>query len=168
MALIWVIDSCSLIELKSVPHPIRPKVIAHLDTMAAAGGLTYPLQVLAELKSYAGGDAKVLAADVPYQWARKHESTACHKDLLMREAKIILTAHDDLIEKQSSGKEPADPYVIALAQKLRDAGSDARIVTNDTRQINKKVSVAAVSGLLGIPSTIMRIFLRGEGFPYSA
>lgn len=43
---------------------------------------------------------------------------------------------------------------------------DARIVTNDTRQINNKVSVAAVAGVLGIPSTVMRIFLRGEGFNY--
>jgi hypothetical protein len=53
-----------------------------------------------------------------------------------------------------------------LAQKLRSGGVDARIVTNDTRQINNKVSVAAVAGLLGSPSTVMRIFLRGEGFNY--
>jgi hypothetical protein len=166
MALIWVIDSCSLIEIKTIPVAIRGKAIAHLDTMAAGGSLVYPQQVLDELKSYA--TPAVLATDVPYQWARKHEPVACHGDLLLGEAKAILGAHDDLIAKDASGKDPADPYVIALAQKLKNAGEDARIVTNDTRQINKKVSVAAVAGLLGIPSTIMRLFLRGEGFVYSA
>jgi hypothetical protein len=165
VALIWVIDSCSLIEIKIIPVAIRPKVITHLDKMATGALLVYPSQVLGELKSYA--NPKALATDVPYQWALKHESQACHKDLLMSEAKAILKDHNDLIGNDGSGKEPADPYVIALAKKLRDGGDDARIVTNDTRQINKKVSVAAVSGLLGIPSTVMRIFLRGEGFPYS-
>jgi hypothetical protein len=166
MALIWVIDSCSLIEIKTIPNPIRPNVISHLDMMAVGGSLVYPQQVLGELKGYA--TPKVLATDIPYQWARKHETAACHPDLLLVEAKAILAAHDDLIVKDGSGKDPADPYVIALAQKLKTVGNDARIVTNDTRQINKKVSVAAVAGLLGIPSTIMRIFLRGQGFIYSA
>jgi len=166
MALIWVIDSCSIIEIKIIPTVIRPKVIAHLTTMVASSALVYPQQVIGELKSYA--TPKTLATDVPYQWAKTHEAAGCHSDLLHREAKAILGAHDDLIDKQAtSQKEPADPYVIALAKKLRDQGQDARIVTNDIRQIHKKVSVSAVAGLMGIPSTVMRIFLRGEGFPYS-
>jgi len=82
------------------------------------------------------------------------------------EAQAILDAHPDLIEPDAVGTDPADPYLIALAQKLRNGGVDARIVTNDTRQINNKVSVAAVAGLLGIPSTVMRLFSRGEGFSY--
>ena len=104
---------------------------------------------------------------MPYSWAKAHEAKACHPDRLVAEAKAILDAHPDLIDPDSVGTDPADPYLIALAQKLRNGGVDARIVTNDTRQINNKVSVAAVSGLLGIPSTVMRLFLRGEGFSYS-
>jgi len=166
MALIWVIDSCSLIEIKIIPHAIRPKVVAHLDDKVKAGTLVYPRQVIDELKSYA--NPKTLATDVPYQWVKKHEATGCHSDLLLAEGKAILKVHEDLIVKEaSSKKEPADPYVIALAQKLRGEGHDARIITNDTRQIHRKVSVAAVAGLIGIPSTVMHIFLRGEGHPYS-
>ena len=101
---------------------------------------------------------------MPYSWAKGHEARACHPDRLVAEAKAILDAHPDLIDADSSGKDPADPYIVALAQKLRSGGVDARIVTNDTRQINNKVSVAAVAGLLGSPSTVMRLFLRGEGF----
>lgn len=86
----------------------------------------------------------------------------------MAEAKLILKTHQDLVEPDAitSGRDPADPYIVALAQKLRADGIEARIVTDDFRQIHNKVSVAAVAGVMGIPSTVMRIFLRGEGFVY--
>jgi len=97
---------------------------------------------------------------------KKNEAQASYPDSLLVEAKAILNDHPDLIDAERAGKDPADPYVIALAQKLRSDGHDARIVTNDTRNINMKVSVAAVAGLLGVPSTVMRLFLRGEGYAY--
>lgn len=132
--------------------------------MVAQGSLVYPSQVLAELKGYA--PPKALKNDLPYVWAKKHERKASYPDLLLPEAKAILNVHQDLIDPAKAGKDPADPYVIAVAQNLRNGGHDARIVTDDIRQINKKVSVAAVAGLLGIPSTVMRLFLRAEGFAY--
>jgi len=162
--LIWVIDSSSVIEIKQVPTNLRARAIAHLDQMVTQDCLVYPSQVLAELKSYA--PAKALKNDLAYTWAKKNEAQAAYAKPLLHEAKAILKDHPDLIDPDKAGKEPADPYVIALAQKLRNGGHDARIVTNDTRQINKKVSVAAVAGLLGIPSTVLRLFLRGEGHDY--
>jgi hypothetical protein len=159
-----VIDSSSIIEIKQVPPNLRPRILAHLDQMVTQGRLVYPSQMLAELKGYA--PRKALNKDPPYTWAKKHEAQASYPDLLLREAKAILSDHKDLIDPDRAGRDPADPYVIALAQKLRGEGHDARIVTDDTRQINKKVSVAAVAGLLGVPSTVMRLFLRGEGFTY--
>ena len=163
-SVIWVIDSSSIVDLKIIPHALRPQAIRHLDALVGDGRLIYPRQVLDELKGYA--PAKALKSDVPYSWAKGHEARACHPDRLVSEAKAILDAHPDLIDADSAGTDPADPYLIALAQKLRGGGVDARIVTNDTRQINNKVSVAAVAGLLGSPSTVMRLFLRGEGYYY--
>lgn len=164
-SVIWVIDSSSIVDLKIIPHALRPQVIRHLGALVGNRRLIYPRQVLDELKGYA--PPKALKNDAPYSWAKGHEARACHPGRLVAEAKAILDAHPDLIDPDSAGKDPADPYLIALAQELRNAGVEARIVTNDTRQINNKVSVAAVAGLLGIPSTVMRIFLRGEGFRYS-
>ncbi len=162
---VWVIDSSSLIEIKfGVPLVLRARVLGHLDKMAADGLLKYPSQVLGELKRYA--PSKKLKTDLPYAWAQRNESQACHPDLLLEEAKAILNDHKDLIEPDKPGPDPADPYVIALALKLKGKGQDARIVTDDIRNINRKVSVAAVAGLLGVPSTVMRLFLRGEGFNY--
>ena len=156
-------DSSSGIEVNQVPPKLRPGVIDHLDRMVAEGRIADPPQVLAELRRYAPPRIK---ADLPYTWAKKNEAQASYRDPLFLEARAILNEHPDLIDADKSGEDPADPYVIALARKLRGGGYDARIVTNDTRNINRKVSVAAVAGLLGIPSTVMPLFLRGEGYPY--
>lgn len=161
---IWVIDSSSIVDLKILPLAIRSQVIRHLNALVAGNRLVYPRQVLEELRSYAS--PRALESDVPYMWAKGNEAQACHPDRLINEAKAILDTYPDLIDPDAAGRDPADPYIIALAQKLRRDARDARIVTNDTRQINNKVSVAAVAGVLGIPSTVMRIFLRGEGFNY--
>lgn len=162
--LIWVIDSSSVIEVKQIPLKLRPGVVDHLDRMVAEGRLAYPPQVLAELRRYA--PPRSLKTDLPYTWAKKNEPQASYREPLFLDAKAILKEHPDLIDADKGGEDPADPYVIALARKLRGGGYDARIVTDDTRNINRKVSVAAVAGLLGIPSTVMRLFLRGEGYPY--
>jgi hypothetical protein len=152
-SVIWVIDSPPIVDLKIIPHALRPQVIKHLAALVGNGRLIYPRQVLDELKSYA--PPKALQNDVPYSWAKRHEARASHPDRLVPEAKAILDAHPDLIDPDSAGTDPADPYIVALAQKPRSGGVDARIVTNDTRQINNKVSVAAVAGLLGSPSTVL-------------
>lgn len=60
---VWIADSCSLIQLKTIPLSIRAKVIAHLDGLAGSGRLIYPKQVLVELMGYA--PSKAPSDDLP-------------------------------------------------------------------------------------------------------
>ena len=138
--------------------------MAHLDSLVTAERLLYPKQVLKELGDYAGD----LKTDPAYGWAKRHEAKARYADLLLDEARAVLALHPNLIDPDevATGRDPADPYVVALAQLLRSRGVDARIVTDDYRQKKDKVSLAAVAGVLGVPSTVMKIFLKGEGFEY--
>ena len=48
---IWVTDSSSIVDLKIIPHALRPQIIRHLDALVGNGRLIYPRQVLDELKS---------------------------------------------------------------------------------------------------------------------
>jgi hypothetical protein len=114
---IWVIDSSSIVDLKILPLAIRSQVIRHLNALVAGNRLVYPRQVLEELRSYAS--PRALESDVPYMWAKGNEVQACHPDRLINEAKAILDTYPDLIDPDAAGRDPADPYIIALAQKLR-------------------------------------------------
>ncbi len=100
-SVLWIIDSSSIVDLKIIPHILRPQIIRHLDALVGDGRLVYPRQVLGELKSYA--PPKALKADLPYSWAKGHEAQACHPDRLVAEAKAILDAHPDLIEPDAVG-----------------------------------------------------------------
>jgi hypothetical protein len=63
---------------------------------------------------------------------------------------------------KESGVDEADPYVLALAVKLRLEGHDARVVVQEVKDTPKKLSLNTACGMLGIPSVPLRGLLRAE------
>jgi hypothetical protein len=59
--------------------------------------------------------------------------------------------------------DEADPYVLALAVRLRGGGHDARVVVQETKDTSKKLSLNTACGILGIPSVPLLGLLRAEG-----
>jgi len=59
--------------------------------------------------------------------------------------------------------EEADPYVLALALKLRAAGHPVGVITEDRRSRPTKLSLSDACGLLRIVSMSMEPYLEQQG-----
>ncbi len=159
---IWVTDTSSLIEIKSsVPYADRDRVFGALTTLVNAGRLFFPRQVLDELKR---DSADKRSPDRPLTWAREVEMNACSHAPTFEEVRAVLEIVPDILDPaKESGADEADPYVLALAMKLRANGDDARVVTEETRNYPRRLSLNTACGMLGVPSVPLRGLLRAEG-----
>lgn len=75
---------------------------------------------------------------------------------------ILAVVPDILDEDKDSGAEEADPYVLAVALRMRAAGTDARIVTEERTDTPTKMSLNTAAGILGIPSLPLNGFVIAE------
>jgi|ERR1700674_150385 hypothetical protein len=128
---IWVIDTSSVIEIRrSVENAKRQNVFTAMSALVLGGRLVFPRQVVDELERAA--DPKI--PDAQYQWAKQHEDMAKNQAASFDEVKEILAAVPEVLDPdKDSGVEEADPYVLAIAQRFRGDGKDARVVTQETR-----------------------------------
>ena len=160
---VWVVDTSSIIWIKSsIPRPQRAHVFQALTELVASGRLVFPSQVLKELKR----DSGALPPDAACQWASSVEGTAC-VDGALDDVKAILALVPDILDpRKDSGVDEADPYVIAVAMRLRTDGRDARVVVQETKDTPTKLSLNTACGMLGIPSVPLLGMLRTEGISY--
>jgi Domain of unknown function (DUF4411) len=101
--------------------------------------------------------------DAQYQWAKTHEAKATERAPSFDDIKNVLALVPKVLDPdKDSGAEEADPYLLALATLLRTKGLDARIVTQETKDTPKKMSLNTACGLLGIPSVPLAAFLQFE------
>lgn len=158
---VWVVDTSSLIAIKSsTSHEARERVFESLSALVKAGRLVFPHEVLEELKR---DSADKRNPDRPCMWAREVEPDACRHTATFEEVKAVLEIVPDILDPtKESGADEADPYVLALAKKLRDEGIDARVVTEEMRNSPTKLSLNTACGMLGIPSVPLLGLLRGE------
>jgi hypothetical protein len=158
---VWVIDTSSLIAIKSsVPHAARERVFEALSALVKTGRLFFPREVLHELKR---DSADKRNPDRPLQWAQDVEGDACSHAATFEEVRVVLAIVPDILDPtKESGADDADPYVLALAKKLRDQGIDARVITEETRNSPTKLSLNTACGMLGIPSVPLLGLLRAE------
>ena len=107
--------------------------------------------------------ADTQSPDAQYQWAKKYEGKATERAPSLEEIKKILDAVPTVLDPDKDiGVEEADPYVLAVAVRLRAEGKDARIVTEETKEFPRKMSLRTAAGLLGVPSVPLKAFLRFE------
>jgi hypothetical protein len=159
---VWVADSSSLIQIKSeVPRADRAAVFAALSALVAAGRLVFPPEVVKELKRNTGS-----APDDACRWAVGAEAIAC-QPVSHDQAKAVLAQVPQILDpRKDSGEDEADPYVLALAVKLRDQGVDARVVVQEVRGAPAKMSLNTACGMLGVPSVPLLGLLRVEKIPH--
>lgn len=151
----WVFDSSSIIEIKSATsYGDRPHVFAAMGRLVAQGRLRFPVRVLDELSRH---------RDQAQEWAKTHVAAASEGEPTLQEVKDVLAVVPDIIDpEKDAGVDEADPYVLAMAARIRAAGIDARIVTQESKDTPTKLSLNTAAGVLGIPSVPLKGFLRAE------
>lgn len=158
---VWVLDTSSLVQIRrSVANSQKAGVLARMTEMVIRGRLVFPKQVVEELERMADPQNP----DDQYKWAEQHEEMASRHAPSLEEVKGVLGAVPSVLDPdKDTGAEEADPYILAMATCLRAKGLDARIVTEETRDMPRKMSLRTAGGLLGVPSVPLRAFLDFEG-----
>jgi hypothetical protein len=153
--IVWVVDSSSLIAIKSrTSHMERTKVFDAMTEVVNAGRLRMPKQVVDELKR---------GRDEVRTWAEENAAKAEEGSASFDEVQAVLAEVSDVIDpRKESGPEEADPYILAMAVHLRSLGHDARIITEEVKDLPDKRSLNSAAGMLGIPSLPLASFLKKE------
>lgn len=161
---VWVIDTSSICEVRRLPNvgsSQRTAILAGLTALVEQGTLVYPPEVVDELARHADPDAP----DPQFKWAKDNAPLATpNATCTLDQTKAILAVVPEVLDPaKDSGAEEADPYVLAAAQKLRASGTDARVVTQETKDSAGKMSLSTAAGILGIPSVPLRGLLLATG-----
>jgi hypothetical protein len=158
--IIWILDTSSIIEIRrSVEAVRRNSVFSGMSGLVGNDRILFPKQVLDELERAA--DPK--SPDAQLLWARQHKDKANAHDPSLLEVRDVLAVVPQVLDPdKDSGAEEADPYLLAMGVHLRAEGSDARVVTQETKDTPRKMSLNTACGLLGIPSVPLSAFLLFE------
>ena len=116
-----------------------------MTPMVASGRVTIPVHVERELRPDAPHP------DVPAAWAfAKARLGQVRREPSPERVRSVLSVFPRLIDPDSE-REDADPYVVALALELEDAGQDVVVVTHDvTDRPPLKTSVKTACDHFGI------------------
>lgn len=119
--------------------------------------MAYPPEVFQELER----NAERKSPDEQYLWA-KANATAAHVKAQcdLDELKAVLAQVPTVLDPdKDTGVEETDAYVLAVAMRLRAAGVDARVVTEERRDTPSKMSMSTAAGVLGLPCIPLKAFL---------
>ena len=162
---IWVADTSSLSGIRRIDEigvAREATVLKKLERFVESGQIVYPKPVVDELGQYASGDKPFR----PYEWAKRH------KDAIVRQADLFETTKELLADAQiqlvvdaakAIGEEEADPYVLALAVKLKREGHEVTVLTEERRDRPSKLSLNTACGLLRVYCLPVRAFLVQQG-----
>ncbi len=123
---LWVLDSSAAINFIKmlVPEELQPEFWSRLLALVRQGQLVFPSQVWSEI-----GDVE--KPDALARWARDARTVMGHlpapDDATVS---MVVRGHPDIM-KSPSGREPADPYIIALALERASDGYAVCVVADD-------------------------------------
>ena len=157
MTRVWVVDTSSLLFIKRyLKRESHRKYLNYLMTQSE--WLYCPPQVIQELLAVGN-------EDVFTEWAKKNKATLARLGPCadkMREAmanKAVASCIDH--RRKHNDRDPADPWVIATALKLRDQGYWVTVVTNERdRYRGARASLNVAAGSMGFPAINMESLLR--------
>lgn len=158
VGVISVIDSCSLMDIKSkIPIDKRRPLFQALTIMVTEGRLVMPPQVVDEMRR--GADPR--NTDDALDWVLAVEAQAAI-ECDIEQVQLVMAQVGDVVDHDKDAlPDEADPYVLALALSMRARGNTVRVVTEDRRD-RAKLSLTTAAGVLGITAVPLLGFIRAE------
>lgn len=133
---IWCVDTSSLIAIRTLRSQCTREQfivsLAGLDTLVREGRLRFPREVVLELERYEGRENLAL------EWTVRQGSgpvAECSLD----DVALVLASVPEVVDADKEGVEEADPYVLAVAHRLRSEGEDARVVSEEFKTLGDKM-----------------------------
>jgi hypothetical protein len=164
VGVVWVIDTSSICEVRrATTVAVRKKTFAGLTQLVNDQRLVYPSEVLDELER----NTDLKNPDEQYEWAKANATVAHARAVCdLDDVKSVLAEVPTILDpEKESGVEEADPYVLAVARKLRASAVDARVITQESKDTPTKMSMSTAAGILGIPCVPLKAFLAAESIP---
>ena len=176
-ARVWVIDTSSILQIRRMYDPAMPssqhRIVAdadyvraiydHLSDLVAAGRLTFPSQVVAEL--YPASSPDLAGAWIHSQRLLRKFGDPDYSTLIAVQQEITLQfGHDNPLADTEKSIEDADPWIVAQAMELFRDGLLAAVVTEDRRD-RGTTSVTTACNHLDLPCVQTRPFLNHCGAP---
>jgi hypothetical protein len=159
---VWIIDTSSIIAVRRLPVDSYKKaaIFRRMGALVEANRLVFPKEAVKELERFADPNSP----DEQYEWAARYEWEACKNEPSLEEVRDVLAKVPKVLDPdKDTGADEADPYVLAMALRLRNEGEDARVVTQERRETPAKMSLGTAAGLLGLPAVPLEAFLEYEG-----
>lgn len=144
--LVVVIDSSTIIEIKKqVPADQQWDVFDQMLTLVRQGRLVFPSQVRKEVS----GERH---PDMPGPWCAKAARYRQHPDPGDATLSELLPFVENLVDANADpDREPADPYVVAMAWELLERRYDVAVATDDVvDRMPLKIALATACDNLGI------------------
>lgn len=127
--------------------------------------MTYPSQVVDELKRFAEGDLPALWAVSSQRHLKFSDPPLAYVKRVLREASDVLKGRVRTVVDPNKAHEDADPYVVAEALYLKDQGRVVVVITNDRFDTPSRIAIATACQMLKLPFQGTQDFLRSRGFP---
>ena len=159
----FVIDTCSILDVKRrLPAPFRKTVYGKLTEYVGQKVLYFPDEVFKELKNGTSAEA----SDQAFAWAKANrEDATSYGDLTVDVAALLQSRPvvSKIIDPEKGAIIEADPYILALALKMKNEGFTAIVITEETKTSSVKMALSQACGILRIPSIGILTFLDQEG-----
>ena len=157
---VWIIDTCSVIEVRRcVKTGDQPRVYLALTQLVGAGHLVFPREVYRELER----DNTPDRLDQPFDWAKINVDLAARHGTDFDMVKAALAKTPKVLDHEKpAGADEADPYVLALALKLRSDGHEVTVITEERKDRPQKMSLNTACGLHRLVCVPVMAFLASR------
>jgi hypothetical protein len=153
---IFVIDTNAVIDIKKLPIQHQWPCCERLQELVEMWRLAFPRQVVKEIQD-------VAHPDLPGGWLVGKAAGAMKHDEPTEQTLADVQRRVGRMFDPDTDREPADPYVVAMAEQLRN---DFRVTVVSRDRLPKRgiVSVHQVCEILQIPCIDLAALLEWAGF----